>query len=174
MYIEISWFFKLIKTTAFFQSGLKPKTDFIFAGHGIDVSGNGKKEKKPPGEKEKKTDKNKKKMHPKHVLSKSMLKSISDLLSDFLRWLKPKKFRLRGMVGFEDPHHTGMLCGLLYIFEEPLRNSGINIISIFDREVFEGSFEIEGKLTIAVLLLICMKFVLSKPVRRIISYQIRR
>lgn len=173
LHIEASWFFKLVKTTAFFKSGLAPETEFILAGCGIDVSGNGKKEKKPPREKEKKTGKRKKKIHPKHVLSKGMLKSISDLLRDFLRWLKPKKFILSGTVGFEDPYYTGIICGLLHVFEEPLRNNRIDVISIFDREVIEVSFEMEGKLTIAVLLLICMKFVLSKPVRGIISYQIR-
>ena len=174
LYVYFSWAFNLVRSDMLFKGGSKPETGFAIAGHSVNVENRRKKEVRPPREKEKKTGKTKKKIHPGQMLSKDMFKSIRILISDFLRLIKPDKFRLTGIIGFEDPYHTGMLCSFLYCLKRNLKNSDIGVLSAFDREVFEGSFEIEGKLTVAALLFISMKFVFSKPVRGMLIYQIRK
>lgn len=174
LYVKISWIFNLINVVAYFKGGLKSKIDIIVLRHSIDIKDHNKKDKKSPKEEGKKHREKKKRIHSKEVLNKSMFKSIAILLNDFLRFLKPKKFILSGKLGFEDPYHAGMLCCFLYSFRRLLQDNGININSVFDIEVLEGNFEIEGKLIFAVLLFILIKFVLTKPVRTIIYYKIRR
>lgn len=172
LHVNVSWAFNLVKTDMTFKCGSKLNTDFAVAGYSVDIESGYKKEEKLSCEKEKKAGKGKKKMHIRQILSKSMFKSIRVLISDFLRLLKPEKLKLIGIIGFEDPYYTGMICSLIYGLKGQLKSSDIDVTSAFDREVFEGNFEIEGKLTVAAFMFILMKFVFSKPVRRILVYQI--
>ncbi len=172
--IRVFWLFKLFKAVICFHNSIKPETVFIVFSHRMKTDEDKLKEKKPTGEKKKKPGKKRKKVHPAQVLNDEMLKSVNVLLSDLLQFFKPKRFVLRGRLGFIDPYRTGMLCCFLCNFDDLMQRSGIDIDAIFDREVFEANLEIEGKLTAAALLWIFIKFALSKQVRAIILSQIRR
>ena len=172
--IKAFWLFKLFKTVICFQDRIKPDVDFTVFSHRMKTGEDKHKEKESACGKKKKPGKKRKKIYPAQVLNDEMLKSVEVLSSDLVRFFKPKKFVLSGRLGFIDPYHTGVLCCFLYNFDDLMQRSGINIAAVFDKEVFEANLEIEGKLTVAAILWIFIKFALSKQVRIIILSQIRR
>lgn len=65
--------------------------------------------------------------------------------------LKPKKFNINLHIGMEDPANMGQILGVWGMFY-PLHEGRIAIEPEFDHYVFEGDFDIQGRITVYVYL----------------------
>lgn len=93
------------------------------------------------------------------------LKSSKRLLNH----LRFRRCDINCTFGLEDPADTALLW--LIICSLPLRGKGRNIrlVPVFDNEILEGDFYIQGHLIPAFIAYIALRFILSKPVRNIIK-----
>ncbi|MDO9533845.1 MAG: hypothetical protein Q7J85_00605 [Bacillota bacterium] len=130
--------------------------------------GKGNKEKKKK-EKEKKHGKN---LSPPAVLrslDREFLRSIQALLGDLLRMLRPKKLEVNGKFGFPEPHYTGWLAAFTYMLEECCEVSKLQIEPIWEEEHYEFSFEIEGRVTVFLMLFRVARFILARKTREFLK-----
>jgi len=162
---NISWFFKGLILSFIKQKG--SMYQLIFKALGFEVNQNKKQESEYKKKKEKKKEENSKK-NAGRFLNKKFIEQVLKALNDVLKYLKPRILDIEGKFGFDDPSLTGLSCILVYNIPLRGQNYNINITPAFDEEVLEGKFNIQGRIVIAVILWIALKFVLSPPVRNII------
>ncbi|MFZ5986815.1 MAG: DUF2953 domain-containing protein [Bacillota bacterium] len=98
-------------------------------------------------------------------LDLDFLKCLIDSLKKILKHIKPKKFILKGRIGFEDPYYTGTVCALTNIFYTQLQDASIKIETVFDDEVIEGECLVQGRIALVVIAYIALRLYLSRPVR---------
>lgn len=99
---------------------------------------------------------------------KILIKAVIKLLKSLLKGVKPNKFYLTGTVGLSDPALTGEIVGLAWTLNGIL-NKRIEISAAFDREVIEGEVYIKGRIVPVYMVFCLIRFVLVKPVRKIIK-----
>lgn len=109
-----------------------------------------------------------------NFLNKDFLKRVFEAIGDFLNHIKPRRLEVNGVFGFDGPYDTSIVW--LFILAMPLhdKNFNIKLHPVFDDEVFEGRFVIEGRIVLAVVLWIAVKLMLSQPVRNIKKERKRR
>lgn len=98
-------------------------------------------------------------------LMKELFKEGLSAFKKVFNRIKPKKFMLNAKVGFDDPYNTGVLRAVLSIFQKEIQRYDVKIDTIFDDEVIEGRFLIQGRIIIAELIPIAIKFMFSRPVK---------
>lgn len=120
-----------------------------------------KKEEKKSEDKKEKSDKKKKKS--KNRLRLESIKVITKSAKRIIRSFMPKRFRLNAVIGFDDAYHTGIMCVFIPVLEilNASDNSSIDIIPIFGEEKYEGSYEIEGKVVVLIVLIEVVKVFMS-------------
>jgi hypothetical protein len=77
----------------------------------------------------------------------------------------PEVFEAEGTYGFDDPYYTGITCALINTLMPYIEGFRVNLTPVFDEAVLKGRFKIQGKVVMAVILWIAIKFILSQPVR---------
>lgn len=123
-----------------------------------------KKEKKKP--EKKKSEKEKKRA--KRTLTKKGIKMIIKGINRIVRSYMPKTFKLKAFIGFEDTYHTGIMCAILPALDI-LNNSDscfITVVPVFDEESYEGSYEIDGKVVVLIILIEALKVFISGTKKR--------
>jgi hypothetical protein len=80
----------------------------------------------------------------------------------------------RAVFGFEDPSLTGMVCGLLAAAGLYSRHPALAITPDFLEPGFNGYLSLRGRFTVGMLLYIALKFLFSRPVRRLWWSWLRR
>lgn len=131
------------------------------------------KENKESSAKKKNTKKKKKSSGKIGIsLMKELFKEGLAAFKKVFNKIKPKKFMLSAKVGFDDPYNTGVLRAVLSIFQKEIQRYDVKIDTIFDDEVIEGRFLIQGRIIIAELIPIAIKFMFSRPVKNM--FKIRK
>ena len=131
------------------------------------------------------TTKLKKQDRPEKTRRSSKTSSITqylnaDLVSAFLKSLfqiwEALSLRAEGraVFGFEDPSLTGMVCGLLAAVGLYSRNPALAITPDFLEPGLAGNLSLRGRCTVGRLLYISLKFLLSRPARRLWWSWLRR
>jgi hypothetical protein len=64
---------------------------------------------------------------------------------------------VEGRYGFEDPYYTGLACAVINCTAPHGDKYNINLTPVFDDEIIEGNYIIEGRIVPAVLLWIFVK-----------------
>jgi hypothetical protein len=104
----------------------------------------------------------------------------ADLISVFLKSLFQAWAALslraegRAVFGFEDPSLTGMACGLLAAAGLYGRHPALAITPDFLEPGLAGNLSVRGRFTVGRLLYIAVKFLLSRPARRLWWSWLRR
>lgn len=80
----------------------------------------------------------------------------------------------RAVFGFEDPSLTGMVCGLLAAAGLYSRHPALAITPDFLEPGLAGNLSVRGRFTVGRLLYIAVKFLLSRPARRLWWSWLRR
>jgi hypothetical protein len=81
---------------------------------------------------------------------------------------RPKYLHLYGTYGFEDPSLTGLACGALGIIRTILPEARLNLNPVFDEEVLDLDFRVQGSMTAGSLAYQTVRTVFKKPVRKVI------
>jgi hypothetical protein len=124
-------------------------------GINVNIQGNKSHKKDDKDKKEKKEKKKDNKKSKKR--EKGFLLKILAMVQDFWKHIKPRLLLVEGRFGFEDPYHTGIACAIINCIAPYGDKYNINLTPVFDGEVIEGRFEIEGKIVPAVILWIFAK-----------------
>ncbi len=95
---------------------------------------------------------------------KPMMKAIKELFCH----IKPKKFKLEGRYGFEDPFYTGVALASFNIMRPLFIKYDVNVNAVFEEEILEGNFLIKGRLILIAVVYIGLKTIFNKNVRKIL------
>jgi hypothetical protein len=103
-------------------------------------------------------------------------KLISSFFKALLQAWTALSLRAEGkaVFGFEDPSLTGMACGLLAAAGIYSRCPDLKLIPDFLEPGLTGHLNLHGRFTVGRLLLIALKFLLSRPARRLWWSWLRR
>jgi len=102
---------------------------------------------------------------------------IKDLISyfkDIINITKPKKIKINGTYGFEDPSLTGIACGIIPLVSSLIPISHINLRPVFDDEIIDIYCEIYGRISLLIATIKTLKFVLKKSNRKIIFKKVKK
>ncbi len=91
-----------------------------------------------------------------------------NFIRDLFSAVKPKKFETNIIVGFDDPAVTGKLLGFTAIILEFL-HFDIYLSGDFENKIFEGVLETRGKTNIFKIAVPTLKYLLKKPIWRLIK-----
>ena len=97
-----------------------------------------------------------------------IVKYTVQLAAEELKALKPKKFNLFGVIGFESPDRTGYALGLIAILIT-LTGYDISFSGDFEKKRFEFEIQAEGKTSFFALLWPLIKWALRKSIWAIIK-----
>lgn len=86
-------------------------------------------------------------------------------LSKVLKNIKPKVFKGRVHLGFEDAYTNGKVAAIFGMVN-PFVGNNLKLISDFENEVIEGNLLIKGRITVFVALMALAKIYFSKNVKR--------
>ena len=97
-----------------------------------------------------------------------ILEYTKELIVRLLRALRPKRFALRGVIGFEDPSLTGKALGALGVIAAL---TGLNMVlhGNFEEPEIKGHGAMAGKVTLWALLWPLVRYVCKKPIWRIVK-----
>ncbi|QGT98823.1 hypothetical protein SYNTR_0230 [Candidatus Syntrophocurvum alkaliphilum] len=130
-----------------------------------------KKEEKNNNKKVKKTSQNSKASPPseiiKSLLRKDFIKEGFGLVISIINIVRPEKLKINGNIGFDEPHYTAWLLAFSSAFNSTFNNFDVNIVPVWGEEYFEAEIEVEGKITIILIVFRALKFVIAKPSRRV-------
>ncbi|HEY9062367.1 MAG TPA: DUF2953 domain-containing protein [Pseudobacteroides sp.] len=101
-------------------------------------------------------------------LDKNFLKPIMKALKELFYHIKPKRFKLEGRYGFEDPFYTGVALASFNIMRPLFINYNVNVCPVFEDEILEGNFLIKGRLILIAVMVIAIKTLFNKNVRKIL------
>lgn len=91
------------------------------------------------------------------------MQKIFKAIDGFWKHTRPMRLEAEGYYGFEDPYYTGLACALINCTSPHGDKYNINLTPVFDEEVIEGSFIVEGRIVPAVLLWILARvFIISE------------
>jgi hypothetical protein len=101
-------------------------------------------------------------------LNKFFLNHVIFYLKNIIKIIKPSHIKLNGVYGFEDPSITGSICALTSILSGIIPNSNIELNPIFDKNIMDIELKIWGKLNLALLVILTLRFILNKEIRKIL------
>lgn len=159
---RVSWIFGAVKFIYSIQEGQKASSSLQLLCFPISF-----KQKKHDREEKQPGGKAKKKSHGKRFLDRGYRREIFKAFKALWDHAKPHIIYARGRFGFDDPFDTAIVCGFLSCLGMP--DETINITPVFEEEILEGKFEIEGKVVPAFLLICYVRFRFSKPVKYILK-----
>ena len=93
-----------------------------------------------------------------------MMKAIKELFYH----IKPRKFKLEGRYGFEDPFYTGIALASINIMRPLFINYDVNVNAVFEEDILEGSLLIKGRMVLIAVVFIALKTIFNKNVRKIL------
>jgi len=99
---------------------------------------------------------------------RAAVKAVFGTTGSVLMHLKPRKLRIDGRLGFDDPAVTGQVFGLIGMLM-PLYGETIHLEAVFDRAVAEGSLEAQGRIRFGTLVYLLIRLIGKKEVRRLIT-----
>lgn len=158
--MDISWLFGSMELAAFKKKGTNWYKYFRILCFKIVLSMN----HIAGAKKEKRVSKRNRTRFPDMEFIKRALKTVKELLN----YIKPDIFEVKGRFGLEDPCDTAFLWMFISRIRMP-EGANINLSPVFDDEVLEGSYKIQGRMMLFTVLLIALKFILSKPVKNILK-----
>ncbi|MCX7774466.1 MAG: DUF2953 domain-containing protein [Clostridia bacterium] len=121
-------------------------------------------EKKKNDQEKKKSKKAKKTKAP---FTKEKLMAILKSVKRILKAYKPRYFSLDTTVGFDDAYHTGLLCAGIETLKPVLDKLGeVRIKPVFDDEIFEGRYDVAGRMMLGIIALEGLRIIFSKPFRK--------
>lgn len=86
----------------------------------------------------------------------------------FIKKLKPKKFIIKGIFGFEDPCTTGqVLAGLSILY--PFIATQVQLMPDFENRILTGEVFIKGRIRLVYILVIAIRLLVNKDVRKTIK-----
>lgn len=119
-----------------------------------------KKEKEKGKEKDKKSRNTK----TKKFFNKQFLGELKNYIMNIIYLIKPEKFQVSGVYGFEDPSITGLICAI-----RPFVNfCDMNITPDFEEDNTDITVFIIGGFNLIVIGFKTLQFILNKKVRKII------
>lgn len=98
----------------------------------------------------------------------SLISATWRLLKRLIKNLGFKKFELNGIIGFDDPADTGQALGAIAVVKTFLPFS-VNIGGNFENKELSGNFNIKGRTNLWLILFPILKYVLTKPVWRVVK-----
>lgn len=101
-------------------------------------------------------------------LDKNFLKTMMKAVKELFYHIKPKRFKLEGRYGFEDPFYTGVALASFNIMRPLFMKYDVNVNAVFEEEILEGNFLIKGRLIMIVVVFIGLKTIFNKNVRKIL------
>lgn len=101
---------------------------------------------------------------------KRAFSKVKDQLIRIFKIIKPRKFKGKVSIGFEDPSTTGMIYGI-YSTIYPFIGSGLTVLPYFNVEttVLNGNILIKGRIMIFSLLKVGFKIYFNKDIKRLIK-----
>lgn len=99
---------------------------------------------------------------------KKALKIIRIKGLKLLKRIKPKKFNLKGEIGFKDPSLTGYLAAIYSSFY-PYLEKILQVHMDFEEEVLEGQIYVKGKITLGYFLFFALSLIIKKEIRQSIK-----
>ncbi len=103
---------------------------------------------------------------------KQLISAAMKLIKSLLRGVKPRDFCLKGTLGLSDPSLTGEIAGAAWAMNG-IFDKRIELEAVFDREVIEGEFSVKGHIIPALMLFYIVRFIVTKPVRKIIKLLVK-
>lgn len=175
---EISWLWPMLKIDFDLgTTGSKAMTIRVLAfKKSIDIHKVEEARKKDKKEKSK-LEKDFKRESPISIrdISKDLIEEIIYMIRDVFRNLKPDKFVIEGIYGFDDPYHTGLVIAVTSSVYPLIKDcSSIKLNPSYRESILEGRLELEGRLIFIVFIFIILKFMFTKPVRKIIKKIFRK
>jgi hypothetical protein len=165
--LETTWLFRALNFILLKEDDRKMALSIKIFGFSI-VSRKSHKE-----EKEKVKRKKKKKAHGGH-LGRDYINQVIGLVKAMLDHIKPRVIFAEGTYGFEDPFYTAMSCIIVNNLSSWAEGFSIKLKPVFDEEVLEGRFLVQGRAVPAVILWQLAIFRLSRPVRERNKYKKER
>ena len=106
---------------------------------------------------------------------RTAIKALFGTAGSVLMHIKPRRLKIDGRLGFDDPAVTGQVFGLIGMLM-PLYGETIHLEAIFDEAVAEGRLEARGRIRIGTLIYLLIRVIGKKEVRRLITQvkQLRR
>lgn len=98
---------------------------------------------------------------------KAAISELLSLLKGVIKHICPQKIRLYAVIGLSDPATVGYILAAGGI-ARGFTGQDITIVGDFENERLDGEGEAAGQIRLGRLLLICLRLVLSRPVRRFI------
>jgi hypothetical protein len=98
----------------------------------------------------------------KYFLDHGYRSQLIESINKGIRHVKPKRIVINCTYGFDDPFDTAVTWGLLNCINIWGRDCSIN--PVYDDEILEGNFLVEGRIIPAAILWIIVKFRFSEPV----------
>jgi hypothetical protein len=162
-----SWLFGLVGITFFKKFGNKSKLHVRLLQIRIEI--NKRKNMKLSPKTDSKDLKNDKKTRIRgSFLDKDFLKPAIKALKELFYHIKPRRFKLEGRYGFEDPFYTGIALASFNIIQPLFTNYDVNVCPVFEEEIFEGNFLIKGRLILIAVVVIAIKTIFNKNLRKIL------
>ncbi|MGO5052262.1 DUF2953 domain-containing protein [Lachnospiraceae bacterium LCP25S3_G4] len=84
------------------------------------------------------------------------------------KYLKPKVFRVYGIIGFDDPCTTGQVLAALSMLY-PFLGDNMRIQPEFERRILKGEFIMKGKVRMAFMVILGIRLFFNKNVRQVIK-----
>lgn len=91
-----------------------------------------------------------------------------DSIVRLFRMIKPRKVRIKGMVGMNSPEQTGYICGVVGILSTFYKKQ-IKVTPDFERFVIEGNGLIKGRIYLIVVVVIAVKVFFDKNIRKLLK-----
>ncbi|WP_105614992.1 DUF2953 domain-containing protein [Vallitalea okinawensis] len=109
-----------------------------------------------------------------HEDREAVFRSCKKSLIKLLKHIKPRKFNISLVVGFEDPSNTGYVLALDGVLKPFIdKNNHLQIQGEFNNEIFEGKGYFKGRIYLYYITLIAGKLLLDKKVRNYASFIMR-
>ncbi|MGI5851748.1 MAG: DUF2953 domain-containing protein [Clostridiales bacterium] len=133
---------------------------------GIPIRFRGRKKHFPDGEKTKMDIKNVKNHKKRQEAGRELFMKIFELSTMILKHIKPRRFELKGRYGFNDPYHTGILCALVNSIIPNGKKNNVDLIPVFDEEIIEGNFILEGYIVPGYLFYLFIKIIVLPKIKK--------
>lgn len=116
--------------------------------------------------KEKDLKKKKSSFNIKDYIEKEFLNDSINYFKDIINIIKPKRIKMSGIYGFEDPSFTGITCGIIPLISNLIPSSDINLQPVFDDEIIDISGDINGRISLLIATIKTLKFIMKKNNRK--------
>lgn len=92
-----------------------------------------------------------------------IMKPSCNLIKNMFDKLWPRKIIIRGVIGFENPAHTGYLCAIESFFSE-VKNLNLSLVHDFDEKRLDLEIFLYGRICLLNLILVSVKYIMNRDV----------